>query len=67
MHLKQLLDQGKLRRHKTSKKEIGNLLKLVKRDIKDAKVEGLSADRKFVTAYNAVLQLATIPLKKGIW
>ncbi|HUW22633.1 MAG TPA: hypothetical protein VMW39_01180 [bacterium] len=62
MHLKQLLNQGKLRRHKTSKKEIGNLLELVKRDIKDAKVKGLSADRKFVTAYNAVLQLATILL-----
>ena len=62
MSLKQLLNQGKLRRHKTSKEEISNLLKLATRDIKDAKVKGLSCDRKFATAYNAVLQAATIPL-----
>ena len=36
------------------------MLKLVKRDIKDATVQDLSSDRKFTTAYNAVLQLATI-------
>lgn len=62
MNLKELLNQGRLRPHKTSKEEIKNLLKLVKRDIEDAKVAGLSADRKFATAYNAVLQLATILL-----
>lgn len=62
MNLKDLLNQGRLRQHKTSKKEIENLLALVRRDIKDAKVEGLSTDRKFACAYNAVLQLATILL-----
>ena len=62
MNLKQLLNQGRLRRHKTSKEEIGNLLRVIERDLKDAKVEGLSSDRKFATAYNAVLQLATILL-----
>jgi len=62
MSLKDLLNQGRLRQHKTSKKEIENLLELVRRDIKDAKVEGLSSDRRFVCAYNAVLQLATILL-----
>jgi uncharacterized protein (UPF0332 family) len=60
MNLKQLLNQGRLKPHKTSKKEIANLLELVKRDIKDAKVEGLSPDRKFACAYNAVLQLASV-------
>lgn len=62
MNLKRLLNQGRLKYHKTSKEEIGNLLKLIKRDIKDAKVKGLSPDRKFATAYNAVLQSATILL-----
>ncbi|MBU4283863.1 MAG: hypothetical protein KJ968_02040 [Nanoarchaeota archaeon] len=62
MNLKDLLNQGRLRQHKTSKKEIENLLALVRRDIKDAKVEGLSSDRRFACAYNAVLQLATILL-----
>ena len=62
MNLKDLLNQGRLRQHKTSKKEIENLLALVRRDITDAKVEGLSSDRRFACAYNAVLQLATILL-----
>ena len=60
MNLKELLNQDKLEHHKTSKGEITNLLELIKRDIKDAKVKGLSSDRKFATAYNAVLQTATI-------
>jgi uncharacterized protein (UPF0332 family) len=62
MSLKALLNQGKLRQHKTSKEEIKNLLALVSRDINDAKIDGLSSDRKFACAYNAVLQLATILL-----
>jgi len=62
MNLKDLLNQGKLRAHKTSKKEVENLLAIVRRDIKDAKVEDLSSDRRFACAYNAVLQLATILL-----
>lgn len=62
MSLERLLNQGKLEKHKTSKQEIDGLFELVKRDIKDAKVNGLSADRRFATAYNAVLQLATIIL-----
>ncbi len=31
---------------------------MVERDLKDAKLDELSADRRFATAYNAVLQLA---------
>jgi uncharacterized protein (UPF0332 family) len=62
MNLKDLLNQGKLRAHKTSEKEVENLIAIVRRDIKDAKVEDLSSDRKFACAYNAVLQLATILL-----
>ncbi len=44
MDLESLSNQGRLRYHKTSKKEIGNLLTLARRDIKDAKFEGLSSD-----------------------
>jgi uncharacterized protein (UPF0332 family) len=48
--------------HRTSKKEIGNLLRVIKRDLRDAKIKGLSVDRKFATVYNAALQSATILL-----
>jgi uncharacterized protein (UPF0332 family) len=33
---------------------------VVERDLLDAKIPELSADRRFATAYNAVLQLATM-------
>ncbi|MFH0795483.1 MAG: hypothetical protein V2A65_00295 [Candidatus Omnitrophota bacterium] len=58
MNLSELLNQGNLTRHKTSKEEIGNLLRLIKRDIQDAKVKSVSSDRRFATAYNAILQSA---------
>jgi len=57
---KRLLDEGKIRRHKTSTKEIKNLFTIVERDLADASIEKLSTDRRFATAYNAVLQSATI-------
>ena len=60
MSLKELSAQGSIKPHKTSKEEIENLLELVRRDIKDAGVKTISTDRRFATAYNAVLQLATI-------
>jgi uncharacterized protein (UPF0332 family) len=62
MNLKDLLNQGQLRPHKTSNKELENLFSIARRDIKDAKVKDLSLDRRFACAYNAVLQLATILL-----
>lgn len=36
---------------------------MVERDLADARVECLSADRRFATAYNAALQLATVALR----
>lgn len=62
MDLKRLLNQDKLKPHRTSPEEINDLVKLVKRDIEDARVPGLSADRKFATAYNAILQSVVIML-----
>ena len=35
---------------------------VVARDLADAKVEGLSADRRFATAYNAALQAANMAI-----
>lgn len=62
MTLKQLLADGKLVRHRTSRQEIASLLKVVERDITDASIELVSADRRLAIAYNAALQLATIVL-----
>ena len=62
MSLERLFKQDKLKVHRTSKKEVNNLLRVIKRDLRDAKIKGLSVDRKFATAYNAALQGATILL-----
>jgi len=46
----------------TSSNELAGLRKLIARDMGDATLPGLSADRTFATAYNAVLQLSKMAL-----
>lgn len=48
--------------HKTSAEEVSALRAVVNRDVRDAGIESLSADRRFATAYNAALQLSKIGL-----
>jgi hypothetical protein len=62
MTLQNSLDEGKLRRHRTSAKEIAELLQVADRDLADAAFPQISADRRYVTAYSAALALATIVL-----
>src|SRR5216684_3861925 len=53
-----LLQAQRIRAHRTSLQELNDLRDIVERDLQDAGVKALSADRRFATAYNAVLQLA---------
>ena len=62
MTLKQWMDNGWLRPHRTSPEEIDNLLSIEHRDLADAQEEGISADWRFGIAYNAALKLCTILL-----
>jgi hypothetical protein len=62
MSLEKWLSENRLAKHKTSKQEIQNLFALVERDIQDAEIDAISNDRRFITAYNAALQLATCAL-----
>ncbi len=62
MTLKQWSENGWLRAHKTGPQEIGNLLAIVERDIKDAYQGEISADWSFGIAYNAALKLCTVLL-----
>jgi uncharacterized protein (UPF0332 family) len=61
--LQRLLASGQLRRLPSSASEIERLFKVVERDLSDARAEEISADRRFATAYNAALQLATLVLR----
>ena len=60
MSWNQLLAQRKVQSHRTSREELDQLRALVERDLTDAGIIGLSADRRFATAYNAALQTAKI-------
>ncbi len=51
--------EGRIRSHRTNAAEIASLFAVVERDLSDAAIEALSADRRFVTAYNAALQAST--------
>jgi len=62
MSFESLLAEGRLRRRRISREDIRLLMRLAERDLADAAVVGLSADRRFLIAYEAALNLATIPL-----
>jgi hypothetical protein len=57
-----LLANRDVQRHRTSKRELDEMRALVAHDLADAQVPGLSADRRFATAYNAALQAANMAI-----
>lgn len=62
MSLTNWLSNGWVAAHTTSRQEIGDLLDLADRDIKDCQTPGLSSDWKHNIAYNAAIQSATAAL-----
>ena len=62
MSLQDWLNEGRLKTHTTSQKEIEQLFAVFERDMADAQAENLSADRRFTTAYNAALMVARTAL-----
>lgn len=60
--LQRWVESGALRPHRTSRREIADLLAVVDRDLTDARATGVSLDRRFAIAYSAVLGLASMVL-----
>lgn len=58
----QLLVNRDAESHATSKRELDDMRDLIARDLADAGLAGLSADRRFATAYNAALQAASMAI-----
>ena len=58
----QLLANNEVHRHRTSKKELDKLRAVIARDLSDASLDRVSADRRFATAYNAALQAAKMAI-----
>lgn len=57
---KELEKQNRVKSHRTSPEELADLFSVVDRDLRDASITALSDDRRFATAYNAVLQLCKV-------
>lgn len=51
-----------VQKHVTSRQELDSWRSLITRDLGDASIPGLSADRRFATAYNAALQAASMAI-----
>lgn len=62
MSLRDWLKNGWLTEHESSAEEIGALLALVDRDLRDCRTPGLSTDWRFNIAYNSALQAASAAL-----
>ena len=62
MTLENWLANNWLKNHQTSPQEISDLFQVFERNLKDARVEAVSADTRLSVAYNACLQCAFIAL-----
>lgn len=63
MSLEKWAEYGWLKAEPTSRDEIKGLLSIVQRDLKDAKVEAISEDRRFEAAFNAARTAANAALR----
>ena len=62
---KHWLDKGDIQKVHVTRKSLADLANLVDRDLNDARVTALSADRRFAIAYNAALNLASYAIRKN--
>lgn len=63
MSLKKFIAKGYLLESKADKEELVRLMRVVERDIREAKEKCHQTDWQFAIAYNAALQLATIVVR----
>ena len=62
---KRWLDKGDIQTVHVNRKSLADLANLVDRDLNDAQVASLSADRRFAIAYSAALNLANYVIRKN--
>src|SRR5438132_1005147 len=63
MSLAKWAEYGWVRAEPTSPTEIKDLLSIVDRGLTDSKVEAISADLRFIAAFNSALTAATVALR----
>jgi len=62
---KRWLDKGDIQKVHVNRRSLADLANVVDRDLNDAQVASLSADRRFAIAYNAALNLANYVIRKN--
>lgn len=62
MTLENLAQVGKVKPHSASREEIARLMAAVRRNLKDARLDGISPETRFDVAYKAVMQCALAAL-----
>ena len=62
MSWQELLGKRLAERHRTSKEELNALRAVAERNLRDARVQAVSADSRFAAAYEAALTLATMAI-----
>jgi hypothetical protein len=67
MSWRTLSREGRVTRHATSAAEQEALARLVERGLRDAEVDGVSADGRFLHAYGAALALARMAIARAGW
>ena len=60
---KHWLDKGDIQQVRVNRKSLADFVNLVDRDLNDAQIASLSADRRFAIAYNAALNLANYVIR----
>ena len=64
MSLTDLLEDGRLQRHRPTAQEIRDLLHLAAQSLADARTETISVDSRLILVYGAALNLATVALQR---
>lgn len=62
MTLQNLLKIGRLKPHAPTSQEIQRLLLAAKRNLADARIEGISDETRFDAAYKAIMQMALVAM-----
>jgi len=62
MSLENLARVGKLKPHSPTRQEIARLIVSAQRNLRDARIAGLSAETRFDVAYKAVMQCSLVAL-----
>ena len=60
MRFERLVNEGRIQPHSTNPQEVRGMVRAARRDLRDAAVRSVSADRRFAVAYQVALGAARI-------